>query len=1211
MKLLLRLPRLVTDAILFWLAVATASAAGLSGRADPLAQAFASPPAAARPWVYWMWMDGNLSREGLTADLEAMKRAGIGGVIIMEVNVGIPQGPVKFMSPEWRQLFKHVVSEAERLGLQVTLNAGPGWTGSGGPWVKPEQSMQHLVASALEVTGPTHFTGPLPQPKRRPAFFGDGALPAELERAKNDFYRDVTVLVFPTPTGAERIGDIDEKALYVRAPYSSQPGVKPFFPAPATYPALPTGAAIDPTRILELSDRLTPDDHLNWEVPAGRWTILRFGRTTTGANTRPAPIPGLGLESDKMDAAALDAHFDKFVGALLRELGPRTSSAEGGWKYLHIDSWEMSSQNWTPAFRDEFRQRRGYDLLRYLPTLAGRAVESLEVSERFLWDLRQTAQELMIEHHAEHLKALAHRQGFGLSIEPYDMMPCADMSFGAVADVPMCEFWLYGFNTSFSVYEAASIAHTCGRPVVAAESFTSNDQEHWLAHPASMKALGDWAFSAGVNRIVFHRYQHQPWLDQAPGMTMGPYGVHWERTQTWWDMVPAYHEYLARCQYMLRQGLPVADVCFLVAEGAPHVFHPPTSATQGNPPQRLGYNFDGCAPETFLSRMTVKDGRLVLPEGTSYRVLVLPEQETMTPRLLRKIKELVAAGATVIGPPPRKSPSLAGYPDCDAEVKKLAGELWTERKDGRLEDWNDGQRTKDSAPTLQHSKIPKFQSSPASGRVVWSPAARTAPEDSVHPLQNAKWIWLAEGNPAAQAPVGKRYFRRQFLLGTNQPVASARVSMTADNSFELEVNGRRALQGDNFNQVATADISSLLRPGTNLLAVTAQNGGETPNPAGLLGSLRITFRDGQILQVPTDRRWQAAPTADAESASTADWSDAKELGRFDMAPWNLANKLVQEPEQYCDYSAVTTLLRQMGIPPDFESVSGPSEPATALRYFHRRDGNTELYFVANPENRPLSMTCHFRVSGKQPELWDALTGQTRALAEFTTQEGRTSVPLRFEPNQSFFIVFRKPLTVRQPGGNFPELHALAELAGPWEVAFDPKRHGPEHVTFLKLEDWSKRPEPGIKFYSGIATYKCTFELPSPPRKTKDAPRIMLDLGEVHNLARIRLNGHDLGVLWCAPWRVDITQAAQAHGNRLEIEVANLWPNRLIGDEQLAGDCEYGPGGNLARWPEWLLKKEPRPSSERVSFATWRHYSKNDPLLPSGLLGPVRLCVEGD
>jgi hypothetical protein len=203
----------------------------LSGAEPSLDRGFRTPPRAARPWTYWFWMDGNLSREGITADLEAMQRACLGGVIIMEVDVGIPRGPVKFISPEWRALFKHVVAEAERLGLQITLNAGPGWTGSGGPWVKPEQSMPHLVASETNVSGPRRFDAVLPRATPRKPFFGEGALPPDLEQARKEFYRDVAVLAFPPPVGDERIAEIDEKALYVRAPYSSQPGVKPLLPA--------------------------------------------------------------------------------------------------------------------------------------------------------------------------------------------------------------------------------------------------------------------------------------------------------------------------------------------------------------------------------------------------------------------------------------------------------------------------------------------------------------------------------------------------------------------------------------------------------------------------------------------------------------------------------------------------------------------------------------------------------------------------------------------------------------------------------------------------------------------------------------------------------------------------------------------------------------------------------------------------------------------
>ncbi|HPM80910.1 MAG TPA: glycosyl hydrolase [Candidatus Anammoximicrobium sp.] len=1127
---------------------------GLSPAADGLERGFVNPPASAKPWTYFFVMDGNLTREGITADFEAIARAGLGGVLFMEVNVGIPRGPVEFMSPQWRQLFKHAVAEAERLGLQLTLNAGPGWTGSGGPWVKPEQSMQHVVASAADVVGPKRFDETLPRPQRHPAFFGDGHLPADLEKVKNEFYRDLFVLAFPTPAGEARIADIDEKALYVRAPYSSQPNVKAFLPTAASYPPLPAESVIASDRSVDLTDKLDGDGRLVWDVPEGRWTILRFGATSTGATTRPAPAPGLGLECDKLDKAALDAHFEAFIGTLLREIGPRLQSPHAGWNMLHIDSWEMGAANWTAAFRDEFRRRRGYDPLHYLPTITGRVVDSLEISERFLWDLRQTAKELVIANHAQHLKELGRRHGFGLSIEPYDMTPCADMSLGGVADVPMCEFWLYGFNTSFSVIQAASIAHTCGRPVVAAEAFTSSAAERWQAHPGSVKSLGDWAFCTGVNRIVFHRYQHQPQLDRWPGMTFGPYGVHWERTQTWWNMAPAYHAYLARCQFLLRQGLPVADVCYLVAEGAPHVFRPPTPATRGNPPDRPGYNFDGCAPETLLERMSVQDGRLVLPDGMSYRVLVLPKLDTMTPGLVRKVKELVDAGATVVGPRPLKSPGLSGYPSCDDEIRQLAAELWGDCDGKKVVEHNFGK-----------------------GRVVWDAGPQeTLAEDKRNPLDEAKWIWYPEGQPAASAPVGKRFFRRVVDLKNGAKVATARVFMTADNSFTLFVNGNEAGDGGNFHETYSMDVSSLLKPGVNVLAVAAENGGETPNPAGLIGALVVKFGDGRELRVPTDRTWQSAPTAGsgwATGNAVAGWAAAMELGPRGMAPWRHRGEVVSSPEQYGDFAVVAGVLSKMGILPDFESDR-------KLRYIHRHTSDADIYFIANGTNEQLSAGCTFRVWGKAPEIWDPVTGAQRPAAAYQQADGRTTVPLEFAPNGSLFVVFRKPTDAAPANGrNFPEFKTLQELAGPWTVHFDLKWGGPTSIEFPALISWSAHAEDGVKFYSGTAMYRKTFPLQAKPQSG-----MVLDLGKVQVMAQVRLNGKDLGVVWTPPYRVDISDAAKVGENTLEISVANLWPNRLIGDQSL-------------------------PPEKRLTSTTWNPFPKDAPLLESGLLGPVTLQVE--
>ena len=650
------------------------------GKDDLLKEGFLNPPDSARPGVYWYFMDGNLNREGMTTDLESMKKAGIGYVLFLEVNVGIPRGKIDFLSEEWQELYEHAVREAERLGIRIILGSGPGWAGSGGPWVTPAQSMTHLVASDTIVTGPAKFNGRLRVPENKTPFFGEGSLTPGLKKIRDEWYENVAVMAFPENGSSERIDGTDEKALYYRAPYTSQPGVLPFINTAASYNES-TGSAINPSSVIHIPGRLHKDGTLEWEVPPGKWTIMRFVRRNNGAVTRPAPEPGLGFEADKFDTASFDAHYDTYVGKLIRKVQPLKDKSSGGWTMIHIDSWEMGAQNWSPHFREEFKKRRGYDLLPFLPVYTGRIVGSREISERFLWDLRQTSNELIIENHAERFKELGRREGFRLSIEPYDMNPAADLDLGAVADIPMCEFWSdgLGFNSAFSCIEATSIAHVTGSPVVAAEAFTADSPEAWKNYPGKMKNQGDWAFSMGINRFVYHTFAHKPLPDKyRPGMTMGPYGVHWDRGQTWWDMSAAYHRYISRCQYVLSQGKVVSDILYLTPEGAPHVFLPPPTAMEGTAfmPDKKAYSFDGCSPIFLIKNASVKDGNIVFPGGGSYRVIVLPQVETMTPELLAKIKSLINDGATVIGNPPLKSPSLVNYPDCDEKLKIFSKELW-------------------------------------------------------------------------------------------------------------------------------------------------------------------------------------------------------------------------------------------------------------------------------------------------------------------------------------------------------------------------------------------------------------------------------------------------------------------------------------------------------------------------------------------------------
>ena len=971
---------------------------------DSLQAGFINPPDSARPGVYWYFMDGNTSREAMTADLESMKAAGIGYVLFLEVNVGVPRGKVDFLSDEWQDLYVHAVRESERLGIQIILGSGPGWAGSGGPWVKPEQSMMHLVTSSTEVKGPSTFNAILAKPEPKKPFFGEGSVPSDLKQIRDGWYEDIAVLAYPTPKTGSAIANIDEKALYYRAPYTSQPGVKQYLPSPASYPEIP-GSTIDQAKIVDLTKMLQPDGTLLWNVPAGKWTILRFGKRNNGAVTRPAPKPGLGFEVDKFDTVAFDAHFDAYIGKLLKKAGPRKSTTGGGWKTLHIDSWEMGSQNWTGDFREQFKKRRGYDPLLYLPTYAGQIVGSLELSERFLWDVRLTSQELIIENHAGRLKELGRRNGFNLSIEPYDMNPTADLDLGSVADVPMCEFWSdkFGFNSAFSCIEATSIAHVQGKPVVGAEAFTAESYEAWKKYPGNMKDQSDWAFSMGINRFVYHTFAHKPYGDGLkPGVTMGPYGVHWDRGQTWWSMVPAYHKYVARCSYILSQGAAVADILYLTPEGAPHVFRAPESALEGTDvlPDKRGYSFDGCSP-LLLKNAEVANKRIVFPGGGSYRVLVLPDVETMTPELLTKIASLVKAGATVIGNPPSKSPSLVNYPECDKQLQTIAAELW----------------------------------------------------------------------------------------GTKQ-IIPARAPLTT-----------------------------------------------RKNPAGQFAT-----------------------------------------------------------ELYSPYDSTAALLLKLGVNPDF-TASG------SIRYNHRSLPDREIYFISNRTDQSVEDICLFRDGTLNAELWDAVTGEIRPLNNLDKTENGISIRIKLDASQSFFVIFNKSikpeskeLTAKK---DFTDNHSLMTLEGSWSVAFDTTWGGPEKVVFETLADWTTRPEEGIRYYSGIATYSKTFDLPESSGSSKES-ELYLNLGIVKNMARVRLNGKDLGVVWTSPWQVNIADVVKKKGNKLEIDVANLWANRLIGDESLPDD-----GVKDNKWPDWLLNGTPRTSG-RYTFTTHRFYKKGDPLMESGLLGPVNI-----
>ena len=541
-----------------------------AARADSLEDGFREPPDSAKPQTWWHWMNGNITAEGITADLEAMKRVGIGGAQIFNVDCGIPPGPVKLMSPEWRQLMLHAVKEADRLGLELCIHNGTGWSSSGGPWNTPALAMQRLTASETNITGPCHFTGVLSQPKTALNYYRDIAVVAFRESGARRTAQQITGPRFPgskkvrVTAATESAPPLAIENLEAKAGFSGDfVDFAPFKNNP------PSGSAVERSNIVDLTARMGPDGRLEWDAPPGNWTIIRGGYTPTGVENHPAPVEGTGLECDKFNPAALDAHWTGYVQKVLDDAGPLAGKGKALDNVL-IDSYEVGGQNWTPRFREEFEQRRGYDPLAFVPALTGRVVGSREISERFLWDMRRTIADLFADNYYGHFQELCHEHGLKASFEPYTG-PFDSMQCGARADIPMGEFWA-GSDVDASVKLASSIGHVYGQPIIGAESFTgapARTHGRWLDDPYSLKTLGDLVFCQGVNRYIFHRYAMQPWTNRWPGMTMGPWGTHFDRTETWWEQGAAWMRYIARCQFLLQQGRSVVDAAYFCGENAP------------------------------------------------------------------------------------------------------------------------------------------------------------------------------------------------------------------------------------------------------------------------------------------------------------------------------------------------------------------------------------------------------------------------------------------------------------------------------------------------------------------------------------------------------------------------------------------------------------------------------------------------------------------
>ena len=424
---------------------------------------------------------------------------------------------------------------------------------------------------------------------------------------------------------------------------------------------------VDPAKIIDITRYMDKDGNLEWKVPEGDWKIIRSGMVPTGTRNSPASAEGEGLEIDKMSKKHVAAHFDAFMGEIIRRIPAEDRKT---WNVIVQDSYEVGGQNWTDGFVEDFKKRYNYDPVPFIPAFSGYVVGSRDITDRFLWDLRRLVADKVAYDFVGGFREAGSKHGLKTWLENYGHwgFPGEFLQYGGQSDEIGGEFWSEGTLGDIENKAASSCGHIYGKKKIFAESFTAGGA-HFARYPELLKQRGDRFFTEGINSTLLHVYVHQPYEDKNPGMNAW-FGNEFNRKNTWFYDMDIFLRYLKRCNYMLQQGTFVADVAYFIGEDAPKM----TGVC--DPALPKGYSFDYINAEVLMTRAKVKDGYIVLPDGMKYKVLVLPRQETMRPELLKKISQLVNDGAVVLGPAPTRSPSYENYPAADNEVKQLAASLW-------------------------------------------------------------------------------------------------------------------------------------------------------------------------------------------------------------------------------------------------------------------------------------------------------------------------------------------------------------------------------------------------------------------------------------------------------------------------------------------------------------------------------------------------------
>ena len=1156
------------------------AAACVAAHALTLEEGFKTPPDSAKPHTWYHMMNGNVTKEGITCDFEALAKAGIGGVQMFDAGCAIPPGPLKFNSDDWFDMFAHAHKEAKRLGLEICIPNCSGWSSSGGPWNPPANGMKVIRFTETAAKGPSRFSGVLPR-----------------EKKDNGFYDDIAVLAYPTPKGKAKLSNLPEKM------FASRGNVK------RDTKSVAKDALVAKDAVIDLTSKMKKDGSLEWDVPAGDWTILRIGYICNGRCNHPASEKGRGLEVDKLSASAMDYHFEQYVTRLCKTLGIEPGKiGETGFNNILVDSYEVGMQNWTQGFDKTFEKRMGYSLTRYLPVFAGHIVGSVEESERFLEDFRRVVADLFAENYAGRLTELCHQHGLLCSIEPYGNCPADDLQYGQDIDIPMAEYWstaARGAHHSGGIGNsrlAATLAHVWGRRYAATESFTASPGPggRWLTTPYSIKAQGDKVFAAGINRIIYHRFTHQPWPGNkyVPGMTMGRWGMHLDRTQTWWPLAGDWFRYQTRCQWMLQEGTFAADVLFWCGEAVP----------LGGTDTRLpaGYDYDYCATKAFMG-LKVVNGRVVTPGGVSYALLVLPKTDTMSEACVKKVGELLAAGAKISSVSrPVRAPGLRGWKKNG--YKGLVDSVWTKgviaknaadaiAELGIAPDFTTAtpdaswihRRSADADwyfVALDNAAPTKFEASfRQTGRVpeVWNAETGCIRDASAWREENGRTIVSLDYKISGSSfVVFRRAATGAHATGVNATVSVRPDPVIKDKPHTLVI--KKAEYGVfGTDRPECTNVTKLIKPGVTVVANNASMGGDPS--FGNVKQLEVrytTVRDGKLKRdvVGEGSRY----TLPKGTKLIGAW-----YGVIDPE-WNppVGPTVIDVTEK------LASLVKNGEIDVVVENELAGRDPLfktvkkMVVTYVY--DGRE--YTVTFKEHERFKLPGN-KLAPPPPPDWELKCGKFLAWqplsAEISLSDGT-----------------KKSVDALPPAGVL--------VPGPWSVAFPAGWDAPASATFDSLIPWNEHKDNGIKYFSGTATYTRRIDCEKARALIASSDRVMLDLGVVKDFAEVTVNGKKFPVLWKPPFRLDITDTVKgANAFDIEIKVTNLWPNRIIGDDTLyADDCAWA--GKTRRGvkefgvkeiPQWVKEGKPSPTG-RHTFTTWRHWSKEDDLLPSGLIGPVML-----